>query len=69
LGLIEQASDVICHQLSGIEVNADLIGRLFETAQSIIHFAFASGPIVRSLEKSIGKTYTKLIAAILDLLK
>jgi len=59
---------VVRNQLPGIEVNAHLIGRLFKAAKSIVHVALASGPIVRSPEKSIGKTYTKLIAAIFDLL-
>ena len=68
LGLIEQVLDVVRNQLPGVEANADLIGGFFENAQRIIHDAFASGSIVRSLGKGICKTGTKCIAAILDLL-
>jgi hypothetical protein len=65
-GLVEQSSDVVRHQLPGIEANAQLIGRLFEASKSIIHVALASGPIVRSSGKKHRKAYTKRVAAVLD---
>lgn len=67
LGLIKQTLDVVRNQLSGIETNAHLIGRLLEASQSVIHVALAPGPIVRPLEKSVCQTHTKRVAAILDL--
>jgi hypothetical protein len=57
---------VVRNQLPRIEVNAQLIGRLFEASQSIVHVALASGVIVRPPGKSIGKTHTKRVAAVLD---
>jgi len=66
--LIEQMLYVVRNQLPGIEANVHLIGRPFKAAKSIVHVALASGAIVRSSEKSVCKTHTKVIAAIFDLL-